>query len=115
MKLTTEEWLQHRFENTVEIAKTKTGADFDGWIEDGRYLASAVQLAQLGTVLLEGLQTIDKAVHDCPVRRATKEMEICTKCRSSRREPCGMWLNGLIQLENRARETLARWAVKTDG
>lgn len=102
-QLTTEEWLQVRFDNTIEIAKTKTGSDFDGWIEDGRYLADAIRLARLGQILLDGLKTLDRVSEFCPVRRSKVHLTECPRCRATQTDSCGRWVSAMAAIETIAR------------
>lgn len=42
--LTLQEWLSERLANTLRLAETKTGAEKEHWMEDGRYLDRAITL-----------------------------------------------------------------------
>ena len=43
VKLTLMEWLEERYQNTLRIAKTKSGLDRDGWLEDAEYFKQAME------------------------------------------------------------------------
>lgn len=49
------EWIEDRRANCERIAATKTGPDREGWLEDERYFAAAVDKLISATALMQKL------------------------------------------------------------
>ena len=109
-RLTTEQWIRQRLDNTQLIAAKKTGKDRDGWLDDEAYLADVLRILASHAALVEactrGISIIDVAVNECPIRTSPRWLAQCPKCGATPDKNCGPSVRAHDELERVIRAAL---------